>query len=94
MPKMPTATSCDLGPSRSKASDRMRFHGSCCRGAAFARGGARATLRRFPGRGLTVGEVGALSDFDDIAVGIADVAARLAVLGDGLGDELGSSTFP
>ena len=43
---------------------------------------------------LTVREVGALSDFDDIAVRIADVAARLAVLGDRLRDELRSSTFP
>ena len=47
-----------------------------------------------PGRALTVREVGALSDFDDIAVRIADVAADLAVLGDRLRDELGSSTFP
>src|SRR6202030_3419173 len=39
-------------------------------------------------------EVGALSDFDDIAVRIADVAADLAVLGYWLRDELGSSTFP
>src|SRR5580692_11290071 len=43
---------------------------------------------------LAVGEVGALSDLDNITVRIADVAARLAVLGDRLGDELGSSTFP
>jgi hypothetical protein len=42
----------------------------------------------------TLREVGALSDFDDIAVGIADVAAYLAVLGYRLGDELGSSTLP
>jgi hypothetical protein len=47
-----------------------------------------------PGRALTVREVGALSDFDDIAVRIADVAAYLAVLGYWLRDELGSSTFP
>src|SRR5450755_1412067 len=43
---------------------------------------------------LTVREIGALSDLDNITVRIADVAARLAVLGDRLGDELGSSTFP
>jgi hypothetical protein len=43
---------------------------------------------------LTVREVGALSDFDDIAVRIANVAAYLAVLGYGFRDELGSSTFP
>ena len=47
-----------------------------------------------PGRALTVREVGALSDFDNITVRIADVAAYLAVLGDRLRDELGSSTFP
>src|SRR5271167_5186375 len=45
-----------------------------------------------PGRALTVREVGALSDFDDIAVRIADVTAYLAVLGDRLGDELSAST--
>jgi len=43
---------------------------------------------------LTVGEGSALSDFDDIAVRIADVAADLAVLGYWFGDELGSSTLP
>jgi len=48
----------------------------------------------YPGGALTVCQVGALSDFDDIAVRIADVAAGLAVLGDGLRDELRSSTFP
>src|ERR1700733_4685253 len=47
-----------------------------------------------PGRTLTVLEGGALSDLDNIAVRIADVAANLAVLGDRRGDELGSSTFP
>src|SRR6202030_195038 len=47
-----------------------------------------------PGRALTVREGGALSDFDDIAVRIADVAAYLAVLGYRLRDELRSSTFP
>src|SRR5580698_4473250 len=47
-----------------------------------------------PGRALTVLEGGALSDLDNITVRIADVAARLAVLGDRLGDELGSSTLP
>src|SRR5476649_2338127 len=48
----------------------------------------------FPGRASAVREVCALSDLDDISVRIADVAARLAVLGDGLRDELRSSTFP
>src|SRR5580692_603593 len=43
---------------------------------------------------LTVLQVSALSDLDNITVRIADVAARLAVLGDRLGDEVGSSTLP
>ena len=42
----------------------------------------------------TVLEVGALSDLDNISVRIADVAARLAVLGYRFRDEFGSSTFP
>ena len=46
------------------------------------------------GRALTVREIGALSHLDNITIRIADVTARLAVLGDRLGDELGSSTFP
>ena len=48
----------------------------------------------YPRQALTVGEIGALSDLDNVTVRIADVAANLAVLGDRLGDELGSSTFP
>jgi hypothetical protein len=48
----------------------------------------------FPGRASTVLEVGALSDLDNISVRIADVAARLAVLGDRCRDELRSSAFP
>src|SRR5580704_15538149 len=53
------------------------------------------TLRMlFPGRASAVREVGALSDLDNISVRIADVAARLAVFGDRLRDELRSSTFP
>src|ERR1700678_2498308 len=47
-----------------------------------------------PARVLTVGERSALPDLDDVAVGIANVAANLAVLGYWLCDELGSSTFP
>jgi hypothetical protein len=47
-----------------------------------------------PARALTVGEVGALSDFDDIAVRIADVTAYLAVFRYWFRDELRSSTFP
>jgi hypothetical protein len=46
------------------------------------------------GRALAVLEVGALSDLDNIAVRIADIAARLAVLRDRLRDELSSSTLP
>src|ERR1700722_4333385 len=46
------------------------------------------------GRASAVCEVGALSDLDNISVRIADVAARLAVFGDRLRDELRSSTFP
>jgi hypothetical protein len=45
-------------------------------------------------RALTVRELGALSDLDDITVRIADVAAYLAVLGNRLRNELSSSTFP
>src|SRR5579862_4066856 len=52
------------------------------------------TMRKlFPRRASTVREVGALSDLDNISVRVADVAARLAVLGDRLCDELRSSTF-
>ena len=51
-------------------------------------------LASHPGRALAVLEIGALSDFDDVTVRIADVAADLAVLGDRLRDELGPSTFP
>ena len=47
-----------------------------------------------PGRALTVLQLGALSDLDNITVRIADVAANLAVLGYWLRDEFGSSTFP
>src|SRR5277367_4568674 len=45
-------------------------------------------------RPLTVRQVGALSDFDNISVRIADIAAYLAVLGDWRREELGPSTFP
>jgi hypothetical protein len=45
--------------------------------------------------GLAVGEVRfALPNFYNVAVGIANVAARLAVLVLWLGDELGSSASP
>ena len=36
----------------------------------------------------------ALPNFYDVAIGIANIAARLTVLGLGLRDELGSSTSP
>src|ERR1700761_9031551 len=42
----------------------------------------------------TVLEVGALSNLDEISVRVADIAARLAVLGDRLRDELRTATFP
>src|SRR3984885_7763072 len=48
----------------------------------------------FRGRASPVLKVGALSDLDDVAVRIADVAANLAVLGNRFRQELGSSTFP
>jgi len=43
---------------------------------------------------LFAGELGALSDLDNIAVRIADVAARLALFGYWFCDELRSATFP
>src|SRR5579862_4571290 len=46
------------------------------------------------GRALTVREIGALSDLDNITVRIADVASNLAVLGNRFREELGSSTLP
>ena len=48
----------------------------------------------YPSRALTILELGALSDLDNVTVRIADVAANLAVLGYWLRDELGSSAFP
>src|SRR5579862_3227143 len=45
-------------------------------------------------RALTVLEGGALSDLDNVAVRIADVAADLPVLGNRRGEKLGSPTFP
>jgi len=41
----------------------------------------RTVRMLFCGRALTVLEIGALSDLDDVTVRIADVAANLAVLG-------------
>ena len=43
---------------------------------------------------LTVREIGTLSDLDNVTVRITDVTAYLAVLGNRLRNELGSSTFP
>jgi hypothetical protein len=51
-------------------------------------------LEAIASRASTIFEIGALSDLDKITVRIADVAARLAVLGDRLCDELRSSAFP
>src|SRR3984957_10531795 len=48
----------------------------------------------YPWQALTVREGSALSDLDNVAVRVANVAANLAVLGYWLRDELGSSTFP
>ena len=45
-------------------------------------------------RALAVCDGGALSHFENVTVRIADVAANLAVLGNRLGDELGSTAFP
>src|SRR5262249_55857244 len=53
-----------------------------------------ATRATRPGRASAVCEVGALSDLDNISVRIADVTARLAVLGNRLRDEIRSSTLP
>jgi len=47
-----------------------------------------------PGQALTVCEIGALSDLDNVTVRVADVAANLAVLGNRLRDERGPSPFP
>src|SRR5271155_5569051 len=54
--------------------------------------GCALTVSRPPA--LTVRQVSALSDLDNISVRVPDVAARLAVLGDRLRDELGSSALP
>ena len=53
-----------------------------------------ANYRWNPGRALTVCEVCALSDLDNVSVRISDIAARLAVLGNRRRYELCSSTFP
>jgi hypothetical protein len=54
----------------------------------------RLNPRSPPGRPLTVREIGALSDLDNITVRIADVATNLAVFGNRFREELGTSTFP
>ena len=61
---------------------------------ALMRPGPATGETPWPGRASAVRDVSALSDLDKIAVRIADVAARLAVLGDRLCDELRASTFP
>src|SRR5277367_1588973 len=69
----------------------------------FLAGGSASTLGAwahylrtiaYSGSRSTVCEPDTLSDLDNVSVGIADVAARLAGLGDRLGDELRSSTSP
>ena len=47
-----------------------------------------------PGWALTVLEIGTLSDLDNVAVRIADVAPDLAVFGYWWRNELGSPAFP
>ena len=54
----------------------------------------RAGSASCPGQSLTVRKIRALSDLNNVAVRIADIAANLAVLRDRRSDELGSSTFP
>ena len=44
--------------------------------------------------GSSVLDAGALSYFDNVAVWVADVAARLAVLGDRWSEELGAAALP
>src|SRR5579863_1331364 len=56
--------------------------------------GNRSESAFHPRRALTVGEVSALSDLNNVAVRIADIAADLAVLRNRLRDELGSPAFP
>ena len=46
------------------------------------------------GRELAVCQVGALSDFDNVTIGVADIAANLTVLRYRFGDEFCSATFP
>ena len=82
---------------------RIEFTGTC-RLLAFLLFGIVITCDPFlvhsgitvfkAGRALTVGEIGALSDLDNITVRIADVAANLAILGDRFRDEFGSSALP
>ena len=54
----------------------------------------KLTLAFRSGRALTVGQIGALPDLDNVTIRIADVAADLAVLRDRPCNELRSSTFP
>ena len=71
---------------------RMSFHAVLSRPSIPT---VHSSVRMFfPGRASAVREVGALSDLDNISVRIADVAARLAIFGDRLRDEVRSSTFP
>ena len=71
-------------------SERVTFQGK------VGRSGDESIGRTPPqsDRTLTVDLVGALADFDDVTVRIADVATYLAVFGYRRRDELGSSAFP
>src|SRR5271170_2000147 len=71
--------------SRFSAPDRSPADNAWCLGSSRENRARQA---------LTVLEGGALSDLDNVAVRIADVAASLAVLGDWRREELGPSTFP
>jgi hypothetical protein len=70
--------------------------GGMCQVCVDTRGGREDRLKSasHPGRALTVRQVRALSDLDNITVRIAYVAANLAVFGYRFRDKLGSSTSP
>src|SRR5579864_2236355 len=70
-------------------SERMTVQDKIGRSATM-----RCRARIPPAQLLTVGERSALSDLDNVAVRIADVAAYLAVFRYWFRDEFGSPTFP
>src|SRR5271154_833107 len=59
-----------------------------------ATGAVMCVVSLVSGGALTVLKVGALSNLDNLTVGIADVAANLAVLGYRFRDEFSPATFP